>query len=148
MARKEALQKITKILLARRNELRNRLNGNLRDLGGAAGLGDAADQAFGSIGDEMTSQLAEMEAKELQQTEIALMRIKQGRYGVCEVCAKKIPVARLNALPYCITCVQCHSQVAKDAHWLDAQMAADWDRVRDGDSSEFDLSAMELEVSK
>ena len=107
MARKEALQKITKILLARRNELRNRLNGNLRDLGGTAGLGDAADMAFGSLGDEMTSQLAEMEAKELMQTEIALMRIKQGRYGVCEVCHGFIGIDRLMALPSAPRCITC-----------------------------------------
>lgn len=150
MPRKDALVKITKTLLARRDELRNRLSGNLRDLGGAGngGLGDAADIAFGNLGDEMASQLAEMETKELMQTEIALLRIKQGRYGVCEVCAKKIPLARMNALPYTITCVACHSQVAKDTHWLDAQMAVDWDRVRDTDSSEFDVSALEAELSK
>lgn len=149
MARKDALLKITKVLLARRNELRSRLSGNLQDLGGgSSGSGDAADVAFGSVGDEMASQLAELEAKELMQTEIALLRIKQGRYGICEVCAKKIPVARMDALPYCITCVKCHSQVAKDAHWLDAQMAADWDRVRDDADSEYDIAAMEMELTK
>ena len=149
MARKDALQKISKVLVARRNELRHRLSGNLRDLGdGSAGTGDAADIAFGSVGDEMASQLAELESKELMQTEIALMRIKQGRYGVCEVCAKKIPVARMDALPYCLTCVTCHAQVAKDVHWLDAQMATDWDKVRDDTDSEYDVSAMELELTK
>ncbi len=149
MARKDALLKITKVLLARRNELRSRLSGNLQDLGGGfAGSGDAADVAFGSVGDEMASQLAELEAKELMQTEIALLRIKQGRYGVCEVCVKKIPVARMDALPYCITCVQCHSQVAKDAHWLDAQMATGWDKVRDDADSEYDVSALEMELTK
>ena len=149
MARKDALQKISNVLVARRNELRHRLSGNLRDLGdGSAGTGDAADIAFGSVGDEMASQLAELESKELMQTEIALMRIKQGRYGVCEVCAKKIPVARMDALPYCLTCVVCHSQVAKDVHWLDAQMATDWDKVRDDVDSEYDVSAMELELTK
>lgn len=149
MARKDALKRITKVLVARRNELRNRLNGNLQDLGGSsAGSGDMADAAFGSVGDEMACQLAQLEAKELMQTEIALMRIKQGRYGICEVCAKKIPVARMDALPYTITCVKCHSEVAKDSHWLDAQMASDWDRIRDTEDSEFDVSAMELELSK
>jgi len=149
MARKDALLKITKILIARREELRHRLSGNLNDLGGGyGGAGDAADVAFGSVGDEMASQLAELEAKELMQTEIALLRIKQGRYGVCEVCSKKIPVARMDALPYCLTCVQCHSQVAKDAHWLDAQMAADWDKVRDEGDSEYDVNALEMELTK
>ena len=148
MARKDALLKISKILIARRNELRSRLNGNLQDLGGgSAGTGDVADAAFGSVGDEMASQLAELEAKELMQTEIALMRIKQGRYGVCEVCAKKIPVARMDALPYRITCVKCHAEVAKDAYWLETQMAADWDRVRDDADSEFDISVMEANLS-
>ena len=34
-------------------------------------------------------------------------RIKKGKYGICEMCGKDIPVARLGVLPYVTTCVDC-----------------------------------------
>jgi RNA polymerase-binding protein DksA len=35
----------------------------------------------------------------------ALQRIEEGNYGLCEVCGKAIPLARLDALPYTTFCV-------------------------------------------
>jgi len=86
MARTDTLLKITKTLLARRNELRKRLGMQLDDMGGARTSGDVADVSFGASGEEMASQLAQLESQELAQTELALVRLKQGRYGVCDVC--------------------------------------------------------------
>lgn len=40
----------------------------------------------------------------------ALDRIEQGKYGVCEVCGKQIPVARLAAIPYTTQCVDCKAK--------------------------------------
>ncbi|TSC63420.1 MAG: DnaK suppressor protein DksA, partial [Parcubacteria group bacterium Gr01-1014_106] len=34
-------------------------------------------------------------------------RLKAGTYGLCEVCQTKIPIARLNALPYAVKCFTC-----------------------------------------
>ena len=76
--------------------------------------GDSADAAFEHAGEELASQLAELEAKELAQVERALLRIKQGTYGVCEACATKIPVARLNALPYSTLCIKCQREAETD----------------------------------
>src|SRR3954467_10998673 len=102
MARRDALLRLHKTLLARRADILKRLSDDLQDLGGGSGpeSGDSADVAFGSSGDEMASQLAELDSRELHQIERALVRLKQGTYGQCEVCAEKIPVGRLNALPY------------------------------------------------
>jgi RNA polymerase-binding protein DksA len=36
----------------------------------------------------------------------ALQRIADATYGVCEVCGKSIPLARLDALPYTTLCVE------------------------------------------
>src|ERR1700746_2207270 len=98
MARREALLRLHKSLMARRDDLRKRLGGELKDLRGLqtdAWSGDSADLAFDSGSEEVTSQLAELESRELSQIERALSRLKQGTYGVCEGCQKKIPVARL-----------------------------------------------------
>jgi DnaK suppressor protein len=150
MARKEALLKITKVLLARRNELRKRLGADLADLGHAnTASGDVADAAFGAIGEELSSQLAQMESKELAQIEMALMRIQQGRYGTCDLCEKKIPVGRLNALPYSVMCVKCQQEAEKSGNWLDVHMHTDWDSLRDrADDRDIDFSRLELDLSK
>src|SRR5262249_46014898 len=103
MARKDALLKIQKALLGRRTDLLKGLGNQLADLGlgkSSSATGDAADAAFGSTGEELASQLAELESRELVQIEHALRRLKQGKYGVCAGCSARIPVARLNILPY------------------------------------------------
>lgn len=37
-------------------------------------------------------------------------RLEAGKFGVCEVCGKSIPVARLDVLPYATTCVECAAE--------------------------------------
>src|SRR5689334_22764484 len=114
MARRDALLRLHKTLLARRAHLRAKLTGelvDLREFRAADSAGDNADAAFEADGDEMSSQLAELDDRELSQIERALARLQQGRYGVCEGgsanCQKKIPLARLNALPYAPFCINC-----------------------------------------
>ena len=151
MARPAALQKISKVLIGRRNELRRRLSRDLHDLGRSKSntSGDAADAAFGNSGDEMTSQLAQLESKEVAQIELALQRIGQGRYGICDVCSKKIPVARLNALPYCVMCVGCQAEVEKDSTWLDSHADMAWGEIRDSaDDRDLDFAAVQAELGK
>ena len=75
MARREALLKLHKRLVARRNELRKVLADELSDLRSMDRVhpgGDAADAAFDTGSDEISSQLAELEARELAQVERAL----------------------------------------------------------------------------
>lgn len=154
MARSDALLRLHKSLLARRAELRKRLGVELADLSrkGHAASGDVADAAFDASGEEMASQLAEMEAKELAQVERALRRLKQGTYGKCEACAAKIPVARLNALPYSTLCIKCQRDMETDANWLAGRHGTDWARIADHDNPmedrEVNISDLEIDMSK
>src|SRR5579862_9751294 len=112
MARKEALLRLRKSVNDRRNELVRRLGGELKGLLHRAGeTGDVADQAFESSGEEVSSQLAQVESRQLLQIERSLKRLKQGTYGLCEVCQNKIPVSRLNALPFSTTCIECQREM-------------------------------------
>ncbi|MDX1468473.1 MAG: TraR/DksA C4-type zinc finger protein [Acidimicrobiia bacterium] len=43
----------------------------------------------------------------LSKVDRALARIEAGEYGICESCAKAIPVQRLDVLPYATLCVEC-----------------------------------------
>src|SRR5262245_47613730 len=99
MARRDALLRIHKTLTARSAGLRKALAGELEDLRNYRSTeGDSADAAFDAGSEEIASQLAELEARELNKIERALAQIKQGTYGLCELCHCKIPIARLNAL--------------------------------------------------
>jgi DnaK suppressor protein len=156
MARSDALLKLHKTLLARRAELRRRLGLELQGLANTeknAPSGDAADAAFDTSGEEIASQLAELEAKELTQIERALRRLKQGTYGKCEACSAKIPVARLNALPFSTLCIKCQREMESDAGWGRGHGDTDWTRVSDHhdhglDDREVKLSDLEIDLSK
>jgi DnaK suppressor protein len=154
MARRDALLRLHKSLMARRSELRRRLGGEMNDLGHVhpnAASGDAADAAFDSGSEEIASHLAELEAKELRQIERAMTKIKHGTYGVCEGCQTKIPVARLNALPYSTLCVKCQREMETNANWGGGRLGANWDQVVDHDRAEpnhVDLSDLEMDLSR
>jgi DnaK suppressor protein len=154
MARRDALLRLHKTLLARRTALRKALAGELADLRNmpAAATGDSADVAFDSGSDEISSQLAQLEARELNQVERALVRMKQGIYGLCELCQSKIPVARLNALPYSTTCIDCQREMESFPGWAGGRASVDWEKVSDTESrtaepKEVDLSDIELDLS-
>jgi DnaK suppressor protein len=153
MARREALLRLHKSLVARRDELRKRLGRELKDLRNSAAndTGDSADMAFDSGSEEVSSQLAELESRELGQIERALGRLKQGTYGLCEGCQKKIPVARLNALPFSTTCVECQREM-EIYGTLGGRGNQDWEKVSDSqrpleEQREIDLSDIEMDFS-
>ncbi len=109
MSRKESIMKMRELLVTRRNALRKALAGDLsllKQLREQTG-GDVVDAALDAAQDEISSQLAEVESRELANIERALVRIKTGTYGECEICGERIPLARLNALPYATSCIEC-----------------------------------------
>lgn len=149
MARREALLRLHKTLKGRRDELRRRLGMELKDLG-KLNTGDAADVAFGAGSEEVTSHLAELEARELRQVERAMAKIKSGTYGVCEGCSAKIPVERLNALPYSTLCVKCQREMETSPGWAGGRYG-NWDQVVDSDAAEpsrVDISDLEMDLSR
>lgn len=44
---------------------------------------------------------------ELKKVDVALDKIKKGKYGICEKCAKPIPKGRLEAYPQAEVCAKC-----------------------------------------
>jgi DnaK suppressor protein len=154
MARSDALLRLHKSLLARRADLRRKLAGeldNLRNFKTADATGDTADAAFESGSEEMASQLAELDSRELSQIERALARLKQGTYGLCEVCSGKIPIGRLNALPYSTLCIDCQREMEKDPNWAQRQSGGNWEKVFDSatpieEQREVNISDLEMDI--
>src|SRR4029078_4069615 len=109
MSRKESINKMRELLVTRRNALRKALAGDLSLLSQLREQtgGDVVDAALDAAQDEISSQMAEVESRELAHIQRALVRIKNGSYGECEICNERIPLARLNALPYATSCIEC-----------------------------------------
>jgi DnaK suppressor protein len=146
MTRKESINKLRDLLVARRNALRKALAGDLsllKQLREQSG-GDVVDAALDAAQDEISSQLAEVESRELANMERALERIKHGTYGECESCGNKIPLARLNALPYATSCIEC--QRAAENGGAGGSGAGDWSRILDTGFVDTDVSFSDLEM--
>ncbi|HEY6564523.1 MAG TPA: TraR/DksA family transcriptional regulator [Pirellulaceae bacterium] len=115
MARKDAIRELREILLRRREALRRALAGDLSSLKELAeqSMGDVVDFALDSSQDEINSQLAEVESRELANIDVALGRMRDGSYGECDGCGSPIPLARLQALPYATCCIDCQRELER-----------------------------------
>jgi len=71
---------------------------------------DLADIASDDIDRKMIEAIGTQELKRLKVIESALTRIKQGKYGHCIKCGKRIPQDRLIAIPYALMCIECKSE--------------------------------------
>jgi DnaK suppressor protein len=150
MSRKEAILNIRQILLMRRDALRKALAGDLsllKELNAQQTSGDMVDAALDSVQDEISSQLAEVESRELARIEYALERMREGQFGICEGCSSGIPMARLNALPYATFCIKCQREAERQG--VGAGGDVDWSRLLDvpGNDAELSINDIEIDVS-
>ncbi len=145
MGRKDSILNMRQILLKRRDALRKALAGDLSQLRelNAQASGDLIDAALDSVQDEISSQLAEVESRELARIEYALERMRSGHFGVCEGCGCAIPLARLNALPYATHCIKCQRELERLGE--DEGSSSDWSRLPDV-HSDVDISINDLEI--
>lgn len=145
MTRKDAISSLRKVLVRRRDAIRSALAGDwsmLQELR-AQSKGDVVDFAIDAVQDEISSQLAEVESRELSSIELALERIQAGGYGDCEHCGQSIPLARLQALPYATLCIRCQREAEKTGG---GRSNTDWGRVLDSGSGDGDAVFSDLEL--
>ena len=101
----------------------DKLQWRLRPSGGVAELEDEATVAVdpASAADlldgvtraadrEMSFATRSLLVQRRNQLALALERIEDGTYGICEECEKPIPPARFHAIPEATTCVPCQSR--------------------------------------
>jgi len=109
MLTKEELKDFENKLLDRRVQIEKNLTGttfeldSMRDLD----LNDEGDYAAASAETAIDSAILMQQRKELAEIDLALAKIKNETYGVCEMCEEPIGKARLevkNFARFCITC--------------------------------------------
>lgn len=145
MVRKESLKKMRQVLTQRRSALRQAISGDdslLKELRQQSG-GDVVDFASDSAFGELSSQLAEVETRELQFIEMAIKKMDDGTYGKCDACQRNIPLARLQALPYATFCINCKRAAEKAG--VDPGAVVDWSQILEG--SELPIRDMDFKIS-
>ena len=122
---KRETTKFKKQLLEKREEMAGDINSiakeNMKSIKEASGdlsgySFHMADMASDSYDREFSLNIASGEQEIIYEIDEALKRIKEGKYGKCESCGKKIPVRRLKAVPYAKHCIQCQSKEEKNKH--------------------------------
>ncbi len=107
---KEFTEKMRDSLSAMRQEILDKLvttNADFRAIVEEMDPKDVVDVASDDVDRKMIEALGAQDIKRLKSIEAAIVRIQQGRYGLCMQCSKKIPQERLVALPYAVLCIDC-----------------------------------------
>ena len=100
---KTFLTKMKALLLSQRQEL-------LQQAGQEVTVdteGDETDEIQGHMLMDIANQLGSRNAVKLNQIQVALKRIEDKTYGLCQDCEESIPEKRLLANPYAQLCVSC-----------------------------------------
>jgi len=147
MARKDALLRLHESLIDKRDAIRKKLAEDLDSIGDSGSCGDVCDEATEGSKREIDSQLAALESRELAQIEASIKLIREGRYGLCEDCDHKIPIARLTALPYTSLCIECQRK-REMMGTLGGDFDADWESAYEyeGASNDRELTMGDLDV--
>jgi len=105
----DALRATRSQLVARGDELRDRLQRVRQDLARAAGPlpKDSPDAAIHVENDEILEAIEESALSELASIDIALERIEAGTYAKCDECGREIPAERLRLVPHATRCWNC-----------------------------------------
>ena len=82
--------------------------GSSGDSGHALHMADVATDMYDR---EFNLGLASNDRELLSKIDFALKRIEQSTFGTCIECKKSIALARLKAIPYTETCLQCQEKI-------------------------------------
>ena len=77
---------------------------------------EAVDSAQEENLAQLIRKLDERGKEEIGEIELALTKMSSGRYGICELCGKSIPIKRLKVLPatrLCRNCAQKYEEAQK-----------------------------------
>jgi len=108
VANARVLQRYKELLLEKQRELSSVQGDAAARVPAAGGLeGDLIDQANADAEAELQIRLHRTHGRLARAIEEALARIRQGTFGVCQVCKRPISKARLEAVPWTRLCREC-----------------------------------------
>lgn len=72
---------------------------------------DPLDRATMDSGRDSSLRFRERESRLIRKIRIALQKMDDGVYGICESCGDDIPLKRLSARPVTAYCIQCKTKM-------------------------------------
>ncbi len=110
------LQEIKDKLLEMRRQILDEIAETLKQEAdpGKSDIGDIFDLAGTERDRELGLLLSNRDRAKLKAIDVALERIEDGTYGICEECEKKIRLERLKVMPFARYCVNCQSKMEKE----------------------------------
>jgi DnaK suppressor protein len=111
MANKNQIDELKAILLQRKESLSQNIHNSIDSIDQLKNqdINDELDYAD-FVSDSFTEgMIANHQLDELKQIEDALKKIKDGTYGICDMCGINIPIGRLKAKPFAKFCTECRT---------------------------------------
>jgi DnaK suppressor protein len=104
-----------KILRAKKEEVRRNLSAHnvAHTLRRQEHAGDEGDLSQRSYEEFLFLNRNNLEIKLLREVEQALIRVRNGEFGVCHRCEEAISPKRLDAIPWAKYCVPCQEHIAR-----------------------------------
>lgn len=105
------MQEIKDALMSKKEELTKRLIALEKDRRRVSGAlpTNLSEQSVLTDNDEVIDAIDDIDRGELEKIDIALKKLEDDKYGVCDGCGGRISVKRLNAMPYSLLCMSCIS---------------------------------------
>jgi DnaK suppressor protein len=105
----DQIEQIREALVQKREELRAYQNTQLSALHAQDKhhIADLEEMASDTVDTDSLCALVDLGSSTLSEIEVALGRIDEGSYGLCERCEKPIGVERLEARPFASLCLGC-----------------------------------------
>ena len=109
MAKAKQIEELKEVLVQRRESINENIQGSRESIDSLKNseCNDEFDYAEVSSDSFKEGIIANQQLKELGEIDAALKRIKEGTYGVCEMCDETIALGRLRAKPFAKFCTSC-----------------------------------------
>lgn len=111
MPNKSQIDELEAILLERKDKILSNINDSRSNIDQlkSVEINDDLDYAE-FVSDSFTAgMIANHQVDELKQIEFSLKKIKDGTYGICDMCGITIPLGRLKAKPFARFCTECRT---------------------------------------
>ncbi len=108
------IAKLKKALLQKREQLVAQVASLKHDAVADHDSSNWEEDGSDAFGREFAFKMAGSSHDSLQQIEASLRRMDEKTYGTCDMCEEKIGRLRMEALPFCKTCINCQSESEAD----------------------------------
>ncbi|MFY9075449.1 RNA polymerase-binding protein DksA [Malaciobacter mytili] len=111
MPNTKQIEELHEVLLKRKEVLLKSINGNRENINLLKDqeINDDLDYAE-VVSDSFTEgMIANHHSRELAEIELALKKINDKSYGICDMCGVVIPLGRLKAKPFAKFCTECRT---------------------------------------